>query len=347
MRELGLAAAAMLVAAACDLPSDLPRGWDTEFQIEATRSTLPVTQLLPTGISMGTDRASFTLALAPVTFDLSLATLCSACPGVHGQTVPKPAFDSTLTRAVPLPSDVASTTLAAGRADVTLTNQLGFDPLRPGAGARGSLTLKLKSGNTVLGMPVVIDGSASAFPPGGSVTRPFDLTGVTVTDPLTVELRLDSPVGDPVTVNTSGRLVVAVSGSQLAVASANVRVTGKQVVSGESVFDLRDMDGYVRDHLKRGSLLITVVNPFDVTGTLTLRVGSPTATIFKPVALSAGTQQSEVEFTPDEVRRLVGSELAVSVQGAVWGPAAGVLVTPRQVLSIDAVLRVTLGPLDR
>lgn len=296
---------------------------------------------------MGTDRASFTLALAPVTFDLSLATLCSACPSVHGQTVPKPAFDSTLTRAVPLPSDVASTTLAAGRADVTLTNQLNFDPLRPSASARGALRLTLKSGNTVLGTPVVINGTATAFPPGGSVTRPFDLTGVTVSDPLTVELRLESPLGDAVTVNTSGRLVVAVSGSQLAVSSARVRVTGRQVASGESVFDLRDMNGYVRDHLKRGALLMTVVNPFDVAGTLTLRIGSPTATIFKPVALSAGTQQREVEFTPDEVRRIVGSELAVSVQGAVWGPAAGVLVTPRQVLSIDAVLRVVMGPLGR
>ena len=315
--------------------------------MEATRSTLPVTQLLPTGIAQGTDRGMFTLSVPAATSNLSLGAMCSACAVASGLTVPKPAFQSTLSNPVPLPVDVRAASIAGGQLEVTLTNQLGFDPLRPSASARGSLTLTVRSGGVVVGAPVTISGNANALPPGSSLTRQLDVSGATVTDLILVELTFDSPSGDPVTLDaTRQRLVVTTAASQLSVGSANVRVAGRQVTTGESVFDLRDMDGFVRDHLKRGSLLLVVSNPFEITGTLSLRISSPTSTILKPVLLGPGTQRREIEFTQGELRRIVGAELAVAASGAVWGPDSGVAVNPRQSLTIDSTLRVVMGPLQ-
>jgi hypothetical protein len=339
-----LTALGAATAAACDLPSDLPRGWDTEFQVGATRSTLHVTQLLPNGIAQGTDRGLFTLTVPAATFNLSLGALCSACAVAHGLTVPKPAFQSTLGGAVPLPPGVGSASVMGGQLAVTLTNQLGFDPLRPSASARGSLTLTLRSASAVIGSPVTITGAAAAFPPGASLTRQLDVPGARLTDRIIAELTFDSPLGDPLTLDATQRVVVTTSASQLAVGSANVRVAGKQVTTAESLFDLRDLDGFVRDHAKSGSLLLIVTNPFEITGTLTLRINSPTSTIFKPVLLGPGTQRPEIELTREELRRIVGAELAVGAAGAAWGPDGGVPVTPRQSLTIDSTLRLVMGP---
>jgi hypothetical protein len=305
-----------------------------------------VAQLLPNGLSPAADRAAFTVALGPASFEPTLGSFCPACSTLDGQTLPKPAFQSTLALAVPLPSGVTSAALASGRLDVALTNQLGFDPLRPGAGARGSLTLTLRGGSTVLGAPVVIHGSDAALSDGGSVSRTLDLAGTTLVSPLTLEVAFDSPAGDPVTLDAARRLTVTIVGSRLEAASAKVRVSGKPVASGESTFDLSDLGDFLRDQLKRGALQLTVANPFDVTGTLTLRMATPTTTILEPVVLGPGTQERQVELTREELRRIVGSEVVVSVSGSLWGPDAGVTVTPAQVLAIDAKLRVVLGPDD-
>jgi hypothetical protein len=338
---------------ACDIPTDLPRGWDTEWLVEASSTTVPVTQLLPTGVSFGADRTTFAVTVSPVTFTQTLAGLCPPCAALHGATVPKPAFQHTFNGAATLPAGVASVTLSSGRVDVTIVNGLTFDPIRPSATARGSLTLTLRSGTAVVGTPLVIDGTDTALPPGGSVTRSLDLVpGIrdrpasTITERVTVDVTIDSPAGDPVRIDANSRITVTATPVGLAVSSTNLRIDGRQIRSGESIVDLTDIDGFVRDHVKRGALVLTVTNPFDITGTLTLRIASSTTTILKAIELAPGTTQREVAFTQEELRRLFGSELAVSASGAVWGPAGGVVVTPRQTLAIDASLRVVIGPVE-
>jgi len=341
----GAAAVALASSGGCDLPSGLPSGWDTEFQLETSAVRVTVAQLLPGAISLAPGGAAFVVDVAPVAFGASLLELCPvACAAGVGSTTPKPAFQGSLRGEAPLPDAVVSGTVAAGRVRVSVTNRLGFDPLRPSAAARGRMTLTLRSGGVQIGQSVVVEGASQAFPPGAVLHRELNVSGAFVAGPIAVEVAVDSPAGDPVLIAQGSSLDATATPLDVRVASATVAVQGRLLTSAEVDIDLSSVGDAVRDRVKRGSMRVSIANPFLVSGTLTLRLSTSNVTVVKPLVLAPGTTEVVVPLGREELRALLGRRVALQLSGAVWGFGAGVLVAPPDAVSAVSRLHFVMGP---
>lgn len=340
---LWLAVPLISLLAACDFPTELPK-WDTTWVVPGESTTISVSSLLPSSIT--TSGNNFVLSLQPATFTQTLGQMCGGtCTALNGFTVPKPAFTTSFSSSISLPSDVVSAQVTGGQVRVVLSNNLGFDPIRPSAIARGHVVVTATAGSTVLARDSIA-GESTAFTSGSTLTRTLTLGAATVSGPITIGIKVSSPEGDPVTINTNNSLSVTATPQTISVSQANVRVTNRAITGASVELDLADVDEEVTSRVKSGALLLTLVNPFaGTTGTLSVRIVTPSAIITKSVSLAAGTSSARVEFNQQEIQAILGSSpVTLSVSGTVSGPAAGVAVTPSQVVAISSRLELTVGP---
>ena len=336
--------------AACEFPTELPK-WDTTWVIPGENTTIGVATLLPSSIS--TSGSNFVLSLPAVSITQTLGDMCGAVctnPLVQGQTIPKPAFDFNSSSTIALPSGVNSVTLAGGTLAVSLTHDFSFDPLRPAADSYGFILLTATSNGTTVARDSIA-GEAQAFDPGTTITRSVALTAPsTVSGPITVTVRVFSPAGGTVTIDSNDRLEVSVTPTQVLVSQATIGVNNRTISATSVELDLGEegLDETVTDRTKAGALLLTVANPFaGTTGTLNVVVNANGSTISKSVTLAAGTSTARVEFNQQEIRTILGSgTVTLNVTGTVSGPAAGVAVTPTQVVTISSRLELTVGPAE-
>jgi hypothetical protein len=343
---LPILVAGALLLGACDLPTRLPKGWDTEFQVEVEGVTLPVRQLLPSSVALTPDGSAFSLFLGPASLGESLGNLCPECAASQGLTIPKPAFQGSFGSEIALPADVDAVTLEGGRVRVAITSGLNFDPLRPGGEARGTLTITLRSGLTPLGPPRVVDGHTRALPPGSTLSEEIEIGPATLSAPITVTVAVDSPLGAPVRMEPATRLSALALPSGMRASSANVGVGGRQIGSEPGHLDLTDLDDVLSGRVRRGALLLHVENPFNVFGTITVGFTGPGVSIVKPLELRTGSQAHEIPLTGTELRTMIGTRMTVRVSGAVWSRAGGVTVRPSQVLSVSSKIHLVVGPKD-
>jgi hypothetical protein len=343
-RARTLSAASALILGGCDIPTELPKGWDNEFQFQLEGVSLSVGQLLPSGLPLTPDGGAFGLVLEPASLSESVGNLCPACAAAEGLTIPKPAFRGSFAGGITLPADVEAASLVTGRVRVTITNGLNFDPLRPGAGARGTLTITLRSSGTPLAPPRVIDGEARALPPGSTLTEDMEVGDADLTETITVSVEVDSPPGAAVRMETAGRLSATAVPAAFRASSAEVTVTGRQIGSAPVGLDLTDVDDLLRDRVRRGALLMSVTNPFEVIGAVTVHFSGPGVHVVKPLDLGPGTDAHEIPLSGTELRSMLGSRMAVSLSGAVWSLPGGVSVTPSQALSVGWRLHLVVGP---
>lgn len=340
-----LALAAAVGAVACDYPTELPR-WDTRWEIPADSTALRVDSLLPARVRVAGDRSAFLLALDPVAYGRSLGQACGACGAAQGQSVPKPAFTLVAAGQSLLPADVGQVALAGGTVTVTVTNQFGFDPLRPAAAPgspTGSLTLTVASGGVTLGT-VQVSGAQVAFPSGTSLVRQVALQPATVAGPVDVTLSLTSPAGDAVVVDTARRVSLVATVDEARVASAAVRVQSRAVELDDVALDLDDIDASLEERVVDGAVVLDIANPFAVAGSFTATIVAPGTTITRQVTVPAGASTATLALSGDELRALLGSApVTFGASGTVSSTAGGfVTVTPSQVLRVASRLRLTL-----
>ena len=127
--------AALVLAAACDVPTSLPN-WNMTWNFPVTSTTISVNSFLPNGITPAQSGTAFQTTVAPVTITRTLAQDCPQC--APGLSAPKPAFTATATGGpVNLPINVTGATLVADTVFVTMVNRYQFDPINPGGGAAG------------------------------------------------------------------------------------------------------------------------------------------------------------------------------------------------------------------
>ncbi len=343
MRPVGFRVLAVLFLSACDIPTSAPN-WETRWIVRAEETTIPVASLLPGKITEA--GGEFAMSVSGGSISRSLGDLCSACAPLNGMVAPKPAFSTTLRSEVPFPVDLDSLVLTRGSIQVRVANNFGFDPIRPAAApgsSRGSITITVRNGATVLGVHT-IDGNATAFAPGTALleTVTFSPSGLprTIGGTVAFEVMISSPVGDPVAIDTAQSLSVEAADASIGASAAMVRVRERTVTAEPMTLDLSGFDPDLAARVRRGSVVLDMVNPFAVGGTLTATLTAPGVTLVRPLAVAPGTSQARLEFSGPELRSLFGpAPVTIAVFGPLSAAPAGlVTVRPGQRLTASGRL---------
>ena len=329
---------------ACDIPTSAP-SWDTRWVVPADSISLSVDSLLPASVRTTTaaGAGAFQLSLPDVTFDRTLEQICPACAALDGFTAPAPAFTTSFSGTVLLPAEVISARVLDGSVVVTLTNTLGFDPLRPSAGgARGTVTITARSGSTTLAT-ATIDGATTALPSGTSVTRTLSIAAGTVSGPIVVVVDVVSPQGDPAAINSAGGISVVARPVAVRLGEARIALANQRFAAADDTIDLSGLDSAVTERVQSGALRLHVSNPFQVRGTFAITIRTATTTITKPLTVAEGESDVRVEFTRAEIQSIAGQEVVrVGASGIVSTPTGSATFRPGQALTLRGSLEVVV-----
>jgi len=349
-----------LVAMGCDLATfalDPKPRFDETWNLPAPSTKISVADLLPSGgivsiystpASNPPDSSAFRLTISPASISVGVGANCAPCLPLNGTNAIKPPFTLAASNSTPLPTDVVSAAILSGSLVVSLTNNMSFDPLfvKTGVGAQGFMVIVVRSGSLVLGRDSV-QGAATPVGPnqttwapapaaGSVLTRAISLSSGTVVTSLTVDVTIDSPVGDHlVLINTSGQMNATATANNILVGSVSMNVTNKSMNSGgaDSV-NLTDVTG---DAIQSLGLQMTFINPFAVTGSLTVKLAygpGVTQNITKAITLPSGNGQRSITLNAVEIQSLLGKTSSLSFTGSV-NSVAPIAVTPKQAVSID------------
>ncbi len=337
--------AAALLLAGCDIPTDLP-AVETRWIVPADETRFGVDELLPGAVTLTPDSSAFLVDFDPVGFSETLAGLCPACVAAEGLTVPKPPFLATFASQIDFPSSVSSISVVSGRVDLRIDNGLTFDPLRPAASATGSVTIEItdSADGDLLGS-LTVDGAATALPPGGVLLRSIVLSAASVEGSLVASVTVDSPLGDPVLIDSSLTVGVVATPGDIVVSSVAIDVGGESVNFDPVNLDVEDIDPELADRIVDGGFQLDVVNPFGVSASFQIAISGPTiSTIQKSSTIGAApTSTVNVAFTGAELRSFLGQPGVVLTGGADVDPSAGIItVTPGQELVLTGKFDLTL-----
>lgn len=330
----------------CDIPTELP-AVDARWVVPAEETRFGVAELLPNdSVRLNADSTAFIVDFATVTFAETLGTLCPLCAAADGLTVQKPPFLDELESSVDFPSEVSSISILSGDIVLEIDNGFNFDPLRPAAGVTGTLTITVTddADGDVLGT-LEIDGATTALPAGETLMRTIALVTATVEGSIVATAEVDSPLGDPVTIDSSLPLTVTVTPMNILVASVTIDVAGRSVDLDPVSLDVEEVDQDLTERILAGGFIVDVVNPFGVAADFQLTIDGPTiAPIQKASSVgAAGTSTVEISFTVDELRMFLGQPDVTLSGGAVVDAAASqITVLPGQELVLTGKLDLTL-----
>jgi hypothetical protein len=317
---------------------------ESRWIVPGLEATVEVDELLPPDIVVTPDRGAFSVSVAPVTASSTVGEMCPACIPANGFTVPKPAFEARFEGSSELPLGVRSAILAPSSVDIEASHDFAFDPLRPGGDERGSIVLSVRSGGVLIAADTV-RGATTAFGPNDEITRTLDLPGGTrLVSPVTLEVTLVSPEGEPLTLDVSGRLTVTGTAA-VEVAEAVVDVGGETVDFPRTFLDVGAVDDGLVQRVERGAFVLDVSNPWGVGLPMTLTIeGGLAGPVVKQLNVAAtSTSLVEVELTGPELRSFLGQEgVVLTGSGQIPDATDPVLLRPDQRALIDANLDLTL-----
>ena len=119
---------------------------------------------------------------------------------------------------------------------------------------------------------------------------------------------IDSPDGDPVTIDASASVSATASPENVRVASVSVDVSGETVTLDPVSLDVEDVSSDIADRVVEGAFIVDVTNPFGVGATFDLTIDGPTITpIVRSVSIGPDpTSTVVVSFTGAEIRSFLG-----------------------------------------
>lgn len=354
-----LVIASSAVLAACEMPSELPIFQQT-WVIPTDSVTVSVAELLPNGITLtegGTP--SFTVTTPSGSISTDLGAICNhpVCQNNTPTAIPStPAFSSPaglLSSSISFPSDVSNLTISGGSLRLAITNQLGFDPLRPNGASTapyGRIIVRISSGASVTRTDTIVGSPAQGIPNGASTTLSVPLPTGIYNDDVQVSVALDVPAGDGATLSAGNSLSIVASLFNANVSQATVAVSGQPVDTDPTEFDLEDVD--FADQVAGGGLRFVISNPFTATASVDVVITAPdgesgTLVIRKPIHVPDQlSSTASVTLTRSEILSLIGrSDITIRVSGAVngTGPGNTVSVTPSSQLAIQTQLELILN----
>lgn len=351
-----------MVALGCDLANlasnDLPQLEET-WNLPGPDTRMSVANLLPSGntVTILPDSSGFALSMDSTTFSAQLGPNCAACLPLNGTNAIKPAFTMQPGNSTALPADIVSAAITAGQIVIRMTNNLTFDPLYVNTGGgsppQGHLVIVVRSGSVVLGRDSIrgaatVSGVNMPFSPGTTLTRMISLTTGTVTTNITVDVSMNSPVGDhPEPINTARFFNASASVPSITVASVNMNVPSRTFDSGGA--DSVEMAA-TGDVVTGLGLDMTITNPFtSVTGNLNLVFAwgpAPTQQISKVISLPSGLGVRSVLLSAAETQQLLngGDKVSIKLTGNVTS-ASPITVTPKQEVKVAnrVILKIKVG----
>jgi hypothetical protein len=344
--------------AACDVPTKLPT-WDQTWLIPGDSTRVAVSELLPKSgeltVSTAGGQPVFALSIAtPAAISRSLGQVCSACAAANGTTVPKPAFSINDSTGVALPSDLVAATIVSGGLSYTITNGFSFDPIRPSAAGApyGHFVVRVTNGTTLVAIDSVNGADLAIGKNGAVLQRALPLNvgagslGISGSSPLEVSVTLDSPAGDPTTINSSQSFSISIQPAPIALSQAQVTLANQQISAAQTSVDLTSVsDDALINRVQAGTLHLTISSPFGVQGTLTATFSTPGASpIVKTIPLTTAAQQTpDVSLTATELRALLGHSATLTVSGTVSSPSGTVTLTPTQALNVASTFEIILS----
>jgi hypothetical protein len=348
----------LIAISACEVPTKLP-SWDQTWLIPGDSTRVSVSELLPkTGeVTVSTFGGQPVFALnvtAPAAISRSLGQVCSACAAANGTTVPKPAFTITDSTGVALPTDLVAATVVNGGFIYTITNNFSFDPIRPNAAGApyGYFVIRVMNGTTLVALDSV-DGAVLGVGKNGATLQrslPLNVGGgslaINSTSPLEIYLTLNSPQGDPVTINTNQSFSVAIQPTPISLSQAQVHVANQSINAAQTSVDLSSVsDQALVNRVQGGTLHLVITSPFGIQGTLTATFNAPgAAPIVKTIPLTTAAQQApDISLTGAELRTLLGHTADLTVSGSVSSPSGAVTLTPTQVLKVTSTFEIILS----
>lgn len=343
IRILLVGAGAALGAACIDFPSEPPK-FEELFVVRAVDLAIGAADLAPDLITVNGDSSAFVLMSDSTTFSANLGQMCGACVAANGTTISKPAFNYTFSNTVPKPTDLVSAQITGGTITLFLMNNLGFDPIRPSATARGSMTITLRRGTTVVAS-YAMNGNTIDFPNGIQRTVNIPLSPFVFDQPLVAEVNINSPAGDPVLINTSNSVTIIAGPVRTNVSQITVNVAS-QTFGDTNELDLSDMDAELGERIQGGGVRLRFENPFNVNGMFNLVITGPGVSITKSVTMAANaTSTNRVSLTTDELRSMLGQVLEMQINGSFSAPGGQLTLTPAQVAIISTDLELAIQPI--
>jgi hypothetical protein len=132
----------------------------------------------------------------------------------------------------------------------------------------------------------------------------------------------------------SDQVQVTAVTTSLLVSSVTVDVVGRSASLSETDLNVDDLDDGIIDAIQSGSVVLDVTNPFGVSLTGSLTIGSVTKALLVPVD---ATSNVEIAYTGDELRQILGdTDVTFAGNGVLAGGPA--VVTPSSMLSIDPTI---------
>jgi hypothetical protein len=316
--------------------------------IPAQTTRFGVGEILPGSVTVTPDSTAFLVSLDPVSFSETLGGLCPACVPLAGSTVPKPAFNGGFTSILGLDPRIVSVTVVGGELVVEVENGLNFDPLNPAGGAPGIATFTLADASDGDQMALLtLDGTDTALPPGGTLTRSAPLLPGTVEGDLEITVQVDSPEGDAVTVDPAMSMAVTASTQDLLVSQVRADVSGEEVALDPVDLGMEEIDQAFTDRIVRGALVVDVVNPFAIGGSLDIVIedlGSGNPYVEKTAVLGPGPESRlRIELAREEFQTFLGRPGVFLSGRARLAPDAGVVtMTPGQELVVEVSFDLTV-----
>jgi hypothetical protein len=352
----------LVAVSACEVPTKLPT-WDQTWLIPGDSTRVSVSELLPKSgeltVSTSGGQPVFALSVAaPPAVSRTLGQVCSACAAANGMTVPKPAFTVRDSTPITLPTDLVAATIVSGGFTYTITNNFSFDPIRPNAAGApyGYFVIMVMNGTTLVALDSV-DGAATGIGANGAtLQRPLPLNvgsgslAITSASPMKIYLTLNSPQGDPTTINTSQSFTVAIQPAPIALSQAQVNLTNQTINAAQTTVDLSSVsDEALINRVQGGTLHLAIDSPFGVQGTLTATFSAPgISPIVKTITLTTAAHQTpDVSLTAAELRALLGHTNDLTVSGNVSSPSGSVTLTPTQVLKVTSTFAIILSTTER
>lgn len=332
-------------AAACDLPTSAPI-IEQRWIVPGETSRIAVASLLPAGVTILPDSSGFTVTAGAANVARPLSADCSLCVTGNGFTALKPAMVINASMFSSLASDISSATLTGGSLALSVTNNYTFDPLRPNGsvGPFGTAVITVSNGATILGTST-LDGSAHVLPAnGGKLDVNIPLAGgISGSTPVSVTISVNSPQGADVIMDASRTMTANATPVNLKVANAVISVAGR-TLSSTSDIDFSDVGDGIADRSQKGALLLNIDNPFAVTSSLNVKLQPEGGElIVKSVPLGTGKSTQSIDFSREELKKLFGHKVHVTISGLANGSAGPVTVTPKQAVVVTTRFDLTLS----